>query len=894
MSESGFSQSPRATYRVQLHAGFQFSHAAAIADYLGKLGISHFYASPCLQAAPGSLHGYDVLDHHRANDELGGDEAFFVFSHALARNGLGLLLDIVPNHMSISHRGNRWWWDVLENGQASQYAGFFDVDWKSPEAKNQNTVLMAILGDHYGRVLEAEDIRLERDGGSFILRYFDHVLPVAPRSMDGMLHDAAERAESDDLAFIADCLNQLPLATDTDRSSVQRRHRNKQVLRAQLERLCAENAEIAAAIEEVICDTNASPDELDVLLERQNYRLAYWRTARDELDYRRFFDVNFLVGLRAEDERVFQDTHAHVLGWVQKGLVNGLRVDHPDGLRDPEGYFERLRAAAPEAWILAEKIILPGERLPQSWPVQGTTGYDFIFRAAGVLVDPAGETPLTEFYADFTGESTDFKVIVHEKKMLVMKSMFSADLNRLTELFASACERHRRYRDYTRRELLLVLRETIACLPVYRTYARNQNQISDFDIGILEAAIEAAKASRSDVDADLFDFLRDILQLKIRGTTEAELVMQFQQQTGPVMAKGVEDTTFYNFNRLVALNEVGGDPGHWSMPAEQFHAECQYAKENHPYAQLATTTHDTKRSEDVRARLYVLSEIPSAWAAAVREWSSLNESFRTDLMPDRNTEYMLYQNLVGAWPIELPRFQAYMQKATREAKANTAWTDPNPKFEEALEQFCAGIFEHAPFLASLEKFIASIQQAGRTNSLAQLLLKITTPGVPDFYQGNELWDFSLVDPDNRRPVDYDRRRKLFAELSKLSVEQVMARADEGLPKMWVIWRAMQARQQRPAALSGTADYRELPVQGSKKEHAIAFIRGDDAITMIPRWTARLQSQWEGTSVELPEGTWQNQFTLEEYQGGELSLEKLLARFPVALLLRLTPEPDTQA
>jgi (1->4)-alpha-D-glucan 1-alpha-D-glucosylmutase len=879
-------EQPRATYRVQLHKCFDLEKAAALTDYLRELGISHFYSSPVLQAAPGSMHGYDVMDHSRVNEELGGEEAFAQFCDSLTRNNLRLLLDIVPNHMSIGGNGNAWWWDVLENGQASNFAHYFDVDWSPPEAKLKNRVLMPILGDHYGRVIEAGEIQLVREGGRFVLRYFDHTLPVAPRSLDDILHNVAARAESDELAFIADCYRRLPYSWETDRAKLHMRHRDKVVLQARLERLCAEEPEIAETIDEVILEFNDSADELDVLLERQNYRLAFWRTARDELDYRRFFDVNFLMGLRTEDERVFYDTHLRVLEWVSEGRVTGLRIDHPDGLRDAQGYFERLRSHAPKAWIVAEKILMSGERLPPSWPVQGTTGYEFISRLAGVMVDPAGEQPLTEFYGEFTGEPTDYAELVRKKKLLVLDSLFGADQTRLAELFSEVCERHRRYRDYTRRELRLVLRETIACWPVYRTYIRNrEGPVSDTDAAVIEQAIESAKSHRPELDAELFDFLRDLLLLRVRGGTEYELVMQFQQQTGPVMAKGVEDTTFYNYNRLVALNEVGGDPGRWSISAEQFHEECRFAREHHPHSMLATTTHDTKRSEDVRARLYVLSECPGQWATAVREWSEMNEPLRRDFIPDRNTEYLIYQTLVGVWPIDLERKTSYVQKAIREAKAHTSWTQPHEKYEEAVGQFVKSLFESRWFLDKLEPFVKAVREAGRVNSLAAVLLKITTPGVPDFYQGTEIWEHSLVDPDNRRPVDYDARRRLLAEARDLSVDQVWRRAEQGIPKLWLTWRTLAARRNHPEWLGGTAEYRPLYAEGSKAEHVLAFVRGEGAVVVVPRLPLKLAGKWDDTTLELPQGRWLSEFTGETVEGGGRAVNELLARFPVGLLTR---------
>jgi (1->4)-alpha-D-glucan 1-alpha-D-glucosylmutase len=881
-----FSAQPRATYRLQLHREFDLKQAGSLAAYLAELGVSHFYVSPILQAAPGSTHGYDVLDHGRVNSELGGEAAFLRFCETATQSGLQLLLDIVPNHMSISGRGNAWWWDVLEDGQASGFAHYFDVDWSPPEAKLKDRVLVAILGDHYGRVVEAGEITLKRDGGRFTFHYHEHILPVAPRSLDGLLHDAATRAESDDLAFIADAYGRLPLATETDRASIQRRHRDKLVLQAQLARLSRENPAIAAAIDEVVAELNSSPDEIDVLLERQNYRLAFWRTARDELDYRRFFDVNSLVALRSEDERVFHGTHVRVLEWVRKCLITGLRVDHPDGLRDPEEYFHRLRANAPDAWIVAEKILMTAERLPETWPVQGTTGYEFAARASALLIHPDGEQPLTEFYAEFTGEPTDFEYVVRKKKLLVLDTIFGADLTRLADLFARISERHRRYRDYTRRELRLVLREMIACLPVYRTYVRSRElPISETDQRRVDEALEKAKQHRPDLDGDLFDFLRDLLLLRVRGAIEHDFVMQFQQQTGPVMAKGVEDTTFYNYNRMVALNEVGGDPGRWGITREEFHAECDYARQHQPFSLLATTTHDTKRSEDVRGRLLVLAEIPGRWAAAVREWSTMTEAFRQDYLPDRNTEYLLYQTLVGAWPISAERLNQYMVKACREAKAHTSWIDPQARFESAVQSFVDSTFAHPPFLHSLEAFVATIRRAGCINSLAQTLLKITTPGVPDFYQGNEVWDYSLVDPDNRRPVDYSSARRLLKQSRNLSVDEVMARFDEGLPKLWLTQRALDARRRRPEWLGGNADYRAIPIEGAKAQCALAFVRAENAAVVVPRFPLSLDGDWADTSIELPSGDWMNEMTGEKLPGGRQLLAELLRRFPMALLMR---------
>ena len=875
----------RATYRVQLHAGFGFAEAAAIADYLAALGISHLYCSPYLQAAPGSTHGYDVVNPHQVNKELGGPEAHAQLCAKLKENGLGQVLDIVPNHMAIPGRENPWWWDVLENGPSSRYAGYFDIEWDPPEAKLRNIVLLPVLGDHYGRVLETGELCLEREEGRFVIRYHDQVFPVSPRSLNDLLATAAERCQSDDLSCIADGLGQLPMSTATDWVAVRRRHRNKEVLRRQLARLCREQPKVAAALDQLVAEVNSDPDQLDVLLERQNYRLAFWRTAAQDLGYRRFFDINTLVGLRAEDETVFAETHALILEWLRKGVLDGVRVDHPDGLLDPEEYFQRLYEACPQAWILAEKILEAGERLPNSWSIAGTTGYDFIYRLTNLFVDPAGEAPLTKFYAEFTDEPTDFAIVVREKKGMAMRDLLGSDVNRLTALFGQICERHRRHRDYTRHELHHVLREVISSLPVYRTYVRAKlGQVSEDDIRTITEAVESAKNTRLDLDKDLFDFFRDILLLRVRGELETELVMRFQQLTGPVMAKGVEDTAFYCFNRLVALNEVGGDPGRFGFSPDDFHKACAETQAEWPRSMLASSTHDTKRSEDVRARLYLLSEIPDRWREAVQRWTNLNKRYRRDGLPDRNAEYLLYQTLVGAWPIATERMIAYMEKASREAKVHTSWTDANPDYDAALRQFIEGILNDQEFKADLETFVKPLIEPGRVNSLAQTLIKLTAPGVPDFYQGTELWDLSLVDPDNRRAVDYALRRRLLSELDGMTAEEIWSRIDEGLPKLWIIRQILKLRRSRKL-LEPESSYRLLVARGEKSDHVVAFARGERAITVLPRLVIKLGGTWADTVLELPEGRWHDAFTDETLNGGEIPVAKLLHRFPVALLFQ---------
>lgn len=877
-----------ATYRVQLNPAFDFDAAAAIAGYLADLGISHLYASPYLQAAPGSSHGYDVVDHTRVNEELGGEAGHARLVQALDAAGLGQILDIVPNHMAIVTPGNRWWWDVLENGPASRYAGYFDVDWDPPEAKLRNTVLLPILGDHYGRVLEAGEITLVRDGGSFAFHYFEHAVPVAPRSLDSLLGAAARRVGSDELAFLADAFGALPLATATDPISVRRRHRDKEVLRLHLSRLLEREPAIADALDEVVAEINADPDALDALLERQNYRLAYWRTAGRELGYRRFFDINSLAGLRAESGQVFAATHHRILRWLDRGILDGVRVDHIDGLRDPAEYLRRLREAAPDAWIVVEKILEPDEQLPDTWPIAGTTGYDFLNRVNGLFIDPAGEAPLTALYAEFTGEPTDYHAIVREKKHLVLRELLGSDVNRLTAQLVDICEGHRRFRDYTRHELHEALREVIACFPVYRTYVRATTaEVSEHDTRFIRAAIESAKANRSDLDPVLFDFLGDLLLLRALGTPEAEFAMRFQQLTGPAMAKGVEDTAFYTFTRFVSLNEVGGDPSRFGLAPAAFHHACAEARRRWPHGMVTTSTHDTKRSEDVRARLNLLSEIPAQWCEAVWRWSAHNAQHRRNGWPDRNTEYLLYQTLVGAWPIEVERVCRYMEKAAREAKTHTSWTAPNAAYEQALRSFVEAILADNVFLDDLAAFVAPLVEPGRITSLAQTLLKLTVPGVPDIYQGTELWDHSLVDPDNRRPVDFARRRALLAELDGASPETIWARLDDGLPKLWVIRQALHLRRRRPALFRWRGGYEPLFAMGPQAERVVAFCRGGAAITVVPRLVLTL-GEWKRTTVALPPGRWRNLLTGEEWDGGTIALARLLRRFPVALLEAVEP------
>ena len=860
---------PRSTYRIQFTPSFGFDAGAALVPYLRDLGVSHLYSSPALQATPGSTHGYDVVDHHHVNKELGGAEAHARLHEALVANGLGMVLDVVPNHMAITVPDNAWWWDVLENGPSSLYASHFDITWDPPETKLRNTVLLPLLGDHYGRVLDAGEITVSRQEATFTVHYYDNAFPVAPKSLDTLLLTANQRCDVDELESIAMAFGKLPPAWATDTESVWERHRDKEVLRARLADLCRSRPEVGEAIDAELAVLNRDPDALDALLERQNYRLAYWRTAARDLDYRRFFDITTLIGLRVEDQRVFLDTHQLILGWVHDGVVDGLRIDHPDGLRDPAAYLHRLAVDTSDVWVVVEKILEPGERLRSDWATSGTTGYDFLNRVGGLFVDPAGELPLTDLYAQLTGESTNWDALVLEKKRAVLDDALAADLTRLTALFVDVCERHRRYRDYTRHELHQVLKEAVAAFGVYRTYAR-PGQVSEADITYVTEAIDAAVAHRPDLDPDLFDFLRDLLLQPVPGVEE-ELVARFQQLTSPVMAKGVEDTAFYVFNRLVALNEVGGDPSVFGWSVAEFHAACQEIQREWPTTMVTTSSHDTKRSEDVRVRLALLSQIPDEWGRAVRGWMAAHPG------PDPNTEYLLYQTLVGAWPLSTERAVAYMEKATKEAKVHTSWTDPDPAFDESVRTFVQALLSNDEFIASLERFVASLVEPGRVTSLAQALLKLTAPGVPDTYQGCELWDLSLVDPDNRRPVDFDLRRRLLASLEAMTVEEVLAQSASGLPKLFVTREALHLRNRHPDAFGPKATYVPL----AAPDDVVAFCRSGAAVTVVPRLV--LSRPPGGGVVAVPEGRWRNVFTGDAVPGGDVPVSDLLARFPVALL-----------
>ncbi|HEY1986386.1 MAG TPA: malto-oligosyltrehalose synthase [Terracidiphilus sp.] len=877
-------RAPSSTYRLQLNAKFTFDDAARVAPYLKALGISHVYCSPYLQAAPGSIHGYDVVDHQRVNEELGGEEGHRSFCQRLGELKMGQVLDIVPNHMAIGAK-NRYWWDVLENGPSSRYATWFDIDWQSAEVKLQNKILIPVLGDQYGRILAAGQITIDFKPHFFQICYGDNSFPMSPRSLALILTRAAKNANEDTLGFLADSLSRLPSPESNDPELILERHRDKNVIYGMLKRLCHEQPEVCKAIETTVDGINGDHDALDELLNQQNYRLAYWRTADQELGYRRFFDVNSLVGLRMERPSVFEATHCRILEWLENGVLDGVRIDHPDGLRDPQQYFARLRSRAPDAWIIGEKILEPGEFLRTNWPIDGTSGYDFMNVCNALQVHGGGLREFSGIYKEFTHEPDNFHLVAHEKKMTVEHEALGSDVNRLATLFVEICENNRDRRDYTRAEIRRALREVAACFSIYRTYVvAERNEITDEDRAEIEQAIACAKERRQDIDAGLFDFMGDVLVLRERGARESEFLLRFQQFTSPVMAKGVEDTAFYCFNRMIGLNEVGGDPGRDGISVDDFHEYCARMQATNPLTMTTLSTHDTKRCDDVRARLAALTEISGRWKSALSRWSRMNAKSKTGAFPDRNTEYFLYQTLIGAWPISKERLIAYMDKATREAKQQTSWTQQNKEFEDALHSFIERILDSREFVSDLEALVGKLLAAGRLNSLAQTLIKYTAPGVPDTYQGSELWDLRLVDPDNRTPVDYDLRRAMLDELKGgIAPEEIMRRTDSGLPKLWVVYTALTVRDRHPEYFDGEADYTPLRTTESKGEHLVAYVRSGRVATVVPRWPIKLGDSWSGSVIELPQGTWKNLLTSETLQGGRVRIQALLQRFPVALL-----------
>jgi (1->4)-alpha-D-glucan 1-alpha-D-glucosylmutase len=1002
---------PSATYRVQFNRSFTFADARHRAAYLDVLGVSDCYASPYLKARAESTHGYDIADHNSLNPAIGGESEYEAFVAELHARGMGQILDIVPNHMGIGESSNSWWMDVLENGPSSRYAPFFDIDWHPLKDELENKVLLPILGQQYGRVLENCELQLRYDDGAFFLQYWQTDLPINPRTYIEILRVPLERLIETlgpehehilEYQSIMTGLDHLPPRTETERAKVVERSREKEILKRRLSTLAASAPEVHAAIDETVRlfnGTGGDPrsfDLLDMLIERQAYRLSYWRVAAEEINYRRFFDVNDLAAIHMEHPEVFEATHKLVLRLLAEGKISGLRVDHPDGLWDPAGYFRQLQERYVEVvnerlkakderrngsdsdstlsssvlrpssserplYIVAEKILARGERLPSDWAVYGTSGYDFLNAVNGIFVDGSTEKRFSEIYADFIGTRLRFDDLVYETRKQIMRVSMASEINVLAYQLNRISERNRYYRDFTLYSLREALRELIACFPVYRTYiVAATDQVEERDRIVIETAVNRARSRNPTIDPSIYDFLHDILLLHYPDTLDPEareeqrtFVMKFQQMTGPVMAKGMEDTAFYVYNRLTSLNEVGGEPQRFGTSIAAFHRQNQERLRDWPASMLATATHDTKRGEDVRARINVLSELPEDWRKALTRWSRLNRRKKImiggKLAPDRNEEYLLYQTLLGAWPFApttdhgpktkddtedlsslvpgpssefVERIQSYMVKAIREAKVNTSWLNPNTNYDEAVRGFVAAVLEDTPpsrFLADFRMLQAKVAHFGAFNSLSQTLLKLTSPGVPDIYQGTELWDFSLVDPDNRRPVDYDLRAWWLGELvdsqsrrADLARTLVDEKADSRI-KLYLTHRVLRFRRDH-AELFRTGTYTPLDATGDASEHIIAFTRALDgpsttsgrsaeAVVAAPRLLAkRLRDPdklplgadaWGNELLSLhgtPAGRrYRNIFTDEIHVAVErdgvvgLPLAELFASFPVVLL-----------
>ncbi len=799
---------------------------------------------------------------------------------ALREAGLGQVLDIVPNHMA-TDATNRWWWDALENGPASRYAAVFDIDWEGGDRSAVHTVLVPVLGDHYGRVIEAGELVLARSGAQVTVRYHDIELPVSPRSLDELLAAAARRAGSEALGRLAEGYGALPTSRLTDEAAVSERHEQHLALQGQLEELLRADEAVTAALDDEIGALNADPERLDVLLRRQNYRLAHWRTASEELDYRRFFNIESLIGVRVEDPEVFARTHRLIIELVKEGTVDGLRVDHVDGLRDPEKYLRDLAAATGGAYTVVEKILERGEPLRPSWPVAGTSGYDFLIRVNNLFVDGRNEADMTAAYEAVAGETSSYEEVVQASKQQVMASELAAEVERLVGVVADLSDGYRRHRDHTRRELRDALREFVARFEVYRTYVSPDRPVSDEDRRQVRVAVDAARAARPDLDSELLSFLGELALGEHPGAGETEFSQRLAQLTAPVMAKGVEDTAFYRYNRLVSLNEVGGDPGVFGRPAAEFHAETAAAAQQWPEAMLTLSTHDTKRSADVRARLNVISELPHQWRAGAQRWMEMTQPYRPDGLPDRNAVYLLFQALVGAWPIEPERVVAFMAKATKEAKVHTSWTDPVLAYDEAVEAYVRGVLADAAFTGALVSWLAEhrVVERGRRNSLAQTVLLLTCPGSPDLYQGSELWDLSLVDPDNRRPVDYDERRRLLAGLGAAGLSGT-GPDERGTSKLLVVHRLLAHRKADPGCYEASS-YEPLVAKGPRADDVVGFSRGG-LLVVVPR---RGDDDWSGTTVELPAGGGRDVVTGQTVEGGRRPLAELLAELPVCVVSR---------
>jgi len=908
---------PTATYRLQFNGSFTFDAATAIVDYLDTLGISHCYASSYFKAVPGSTHGYDVADPTQLNPEVGDHDTFDRWVNTLRARGMGHIIDLVPNHMGIAHSSNPWWQDVLENGPSSRYAQFFDIDWHPLKPELEDRVLLPILGDSYGAVLERQEITIQYVNGVFSARYADCVLPISPDTYGGILSFEADAllagiGESDagiEFLSILTAIQRLPGRDAQTEALRAERDREKEVIKRRLAGLTSISPPVLAHIDRAVVALNGikgsarSFDRLDALLSMQAYRLAYWRVAEEEINYRRFFDINELAAVRMEDPVVFERTHAFAFELLTQGQVDGFRIDHVDGLYDPGDYLDRLQARARDMrpdlftddarlYLVVEKILGHGEWLP-SWPVEGTTGYDFLVRVNGLFVDGRNERAVNEAFERFTRLRAPFRELAYRSKQLILRMSMASELNVLAHGLNRFSERNRHYRDFTLNSLAYAMREIIAAFPVYRTYVNGrETDVSDHDRRYIEHAATEAKRRNPRHPRVVFDFIRGLLLKKADYIPEEErgehltFIGKFQQVTSPVTAKGIEDTALYIYNRLVSLNEVGGEPDRFGVAPDALHTWMIERAKKWPYGLSATSTHDTKRSEDVRARINALSELPVMWKQAAGRWARLNRNARTiidaESYPSRNEEYLLYQTLIGSWPFGTmtaeeerayrDRISSYMLKAMREAKVFTSWLNPSEPHEKAMARFVEKVLspDNAAFRRDFLELARLVARFGIYNSLAQLAIKIGAPGVPDFYQGTELWDFSLVDPDNRRPVDYQKRRALFDELDaareqgregELAADLLQKPEGDSL-KLFATMTMLRARRASHEVF-GNGSYEPLAADGSRRDHVFAFARvlgQRQALVVVPRLVATLKPDggapvgdvWGDTRIRVPE------------------------------------------
>ncbi|GJL51777.1 MAG: maltooligosyl trehalose synthase [Nitrospirales bacterium] len=958
---------PVSTYRLQFNQSFTFKNAADLVPYLHDLGITDCYASPYLKALPGSTHGYDVIDPTRLNPELGSEDDYQQFINALEQYHMGHILDVVPNHMGIDQSANPWWQDVLENGPSSKHAKLFDIDWNPVKPELENKVLLPILGEQYGIALENQEIALSYSDGRFFFQYYDHQFPIDPSTWTLILtfrqDDLAQQLNPDDAHLqefqsIITALSHLPSRNEHDQERIAERYREKEVIQRRLSSLCQEHSDIAEFIKENIRILNGvkgsdrSFDLLDALVSNQAYRLAFWRVAAEEINYRRFFDVNQLAAIRMEEPQVFTEFHQCVFHLLKTGAITGLRIDHIDGLFDPKAYLEQWQAWAREElnlpfdaqnrsiFIVVEKILGKSESLSEEWPCHGTTGYEFLTLLNNLFIDTQHVRKFDDLYNRFTKPSGTYNDLIYHSKKLIMSSAMSSEINALGHQLSLLSERNRRSRDFTLNSLIHAVREIIACFPVYRTYITfdPSEGVADRDRLYIRLATARAKQRNPAINNLVFDFIRDLLlKVPFDGShldwrDVNSFIMKFQQTTSPVMAKGVEDTAFYIYNRLTSLNEVGGEPDQFGISLDHFYEQMLIRKNTSPYSISATATHDTKRGEDVRARLNVLSELPQQWRKHVSRWSQLNKKAKQIIdeqtIPDRNEEYFLYQTILGCWPftpLEGPalekftnRIQEYMLKALREAKVHSSWLNPNEAYESAIQEFIAHILKPTrsrAFLKDVLSFQHIVAHYGMVNSLSQVLLKITAPGIPDFYQGTELWDFHLVDPDNRRPIEYENHRQALEDLNQTQqrdgtlalLRQLLEHPHNGHLKLWTTLKALQYRKAH-ASLFLEGDFQPLESDGPQSPHVCAFgrIEGEQAaITIIPRFISSLcpesgqwplgKEVWEGTNLLLPDTLAGSRFTnvltgesiasTEHHEKAIVPVHEILEHFPVALLER---------